>query len=177
MKKEMDMTQLVDVFNDYTSTVFYVHNKIEKVWDRPGAVKKIPLMELYEVANTRGGRVLFQENMLLVKDSEIREFIGLEPLSKYTPTLEEIADLLQNKPIEELEEILQYCSDRTLEKVVESAISLPIHSLTKGSLIHEYSGINVVQAIEDRKEAAVTTSADQKTDTDTPPKRRKKVVE
>ena len=179
MKK--DLNQLVDVFNDYTSTVFYKHNNIYRSWDRPGAVKKIPLHELYEVANTKGGRILFYENMLLVKDSKAREYIGLEPLNEFNPISEEIKEIVKNGTQEQLEKILKYCSDTTLEKLIKIAIDLPIQSVSKASLIQDYSGTDILGIIQEKKEMAKESSSQAKQEEVAPetnkPIRRKKVID
>lgn len=176
-ERKNDVNRLIDVFNDYTSTVFYQHNNIERSWDLPGGSKKIPLQEVYEVANTRGGRKLFHENMLLVKDSNAREYIGLKQLDKYNPTLDEIRELLKEEGNERLKEVLQYCSEITLEKIVKTAIDMPVASVSKGGLIHEYSGTAVLQVIEENraKKAESGESTKEASDTDKPQRRERKV--
>lgn len=169
--KRIDQTNekmLVEVFNDFNSSVGYTTDKINRSW-AIGATKKVTLEELFDVMNSPGGRTILQENMLLIKDASVREVLGLEPLTAMDPSTEKIKELLSSGSNKELEEVLQYCTQTTLEKIVQQAISLPVKDMTKGDLIKDYTGRDIVAIVRDRSEDEVPT---EETEENAPKRRR-----
>lgn len=141
---------MIEVFNNQQSgSIGYTVDKVSRVWQFPGSMKKIRMEELYDAWNLRGGRILFTSGALLIKDSEAREALGLEPLDKYVLTNEETIELLKNKESSELEDVLQYCSNFVLEKIVEAAVTIPISDMGKANLIKKYSGIDIIKLIQE----------------------------
>ena len=179
--KELNEKTLIEVFNDNTCNTGYVlQNGKTRVWERDPnfiTMKKVPLGELEEAMSSRGARQLLMDNKLLIKDSQVREHLDLPVLDKYNPTLEEIKEILKEESSERLEEVLQYCNDSTLDKVVEVSIEMPIRNLTKAELISQYSGTNILDAIklgqEDEAESKKENTK-KESPTDEKPRRRKK---
>lgn len=163
----------VEVFNDFHSSVSYKLDRIERTWDLK-EVKKIKVSELYEAVNKKGGRFLFEQNILLIKDSAIRDVLGLQPLDKYSLSQDKIATLLKDAPLKELEDVLMYCSETTLSKVVQKAIDLPISDMTKANLIQSYSGMDIISIIKEREDTEIDKSTTE--DGDETPVRRKRVI-
>lgn len=144
-RTEYDDNSLVVVTNDYTATLIYKTDRISRVFDK-GTFKKVTLGELYEAVNTGPGRVLMERNMLLIKDEEVRERLGLPPLNpNYDLTLKQIEDLIDSEPKEKLEDVLQHCSDATLHKIVDVAISMPVENVSKANLIQAYTGKDIIE--------------------------------
>lgn len=171
---------IVEVFNDHHSSVGYKLDRITRSFDI-GTAKKIKMDELYELVNTKGGKFLLEENMLLIKDSSVREALGIKPLTKYSPSTKEIQEMLVNGKIQVLEELLQYCSDTTLEKIVRKAIDLPLENMAKARLIKSYSGIDVISIMqeqaEDKPEESATRAPISEGEEEGPVRRRRVVKE
>jgi len=178
--KELNEKTLIEVFNDNTCNTGYVlQDGKTRIWERSPnfiAMKKVPLGELEEAMNSKGARSLFMDNRLLIKDNQVREHLDLPVLDKYNPTLEEIKEILKEESSERLEEVLQYCTDSTLNKIVQISIEMPIRNLTKAELISQYSGTNILDAIrlEQEDEAESKTETKKESSTDEKPRRRKK---
>ena len=149
---------IVVVTNDYDSTVGYTTEKVTRVWE-PNSFKKVSVAELQDVMNTRGGRYLFEEHLLLLKETEVRHYLGLEPIGQYDLEQKDIVKLLENSNLADFEDVLQYCGDMTLEKIVSAAIALPLADLNKTNLLKSYSGINIVEAIQETLESNVKPAA------------------
>ena len=151
MERVLQITDetLVEVINDYNSSVGYNVGRNTRTWDK-GTSKKIKMGELYEVVNTKGGKFILEQGMLLVKDSIVRESLGLPPLDKYSPDLKQLEDILLIAPDAELEELLQYCSDTTIEKIVNKSLELPVQSMSKAKLIHVYSGSDIISMLKEQ---------------------------
>ena len=143
---------MVEVFNDYHSSVGVKLDRVSRKWD-VGTAKKIRMDELYETVNMKGGRFLLEENILLIKDPAVRETLNLPELSEYNPDLKEIEKILTKDSNKRLEEILSYCSDTTLEKIVQKAIQLPISDMSKARLIKAYSGKDIIMIINEKEDA------------------------
>lgn len=172
---EINDNLVVEVFNDYKNSVGYKLDRVSRTWG-PNTVKKIKIDELYELVNIKGGRFLLDENMLLIKDSKVREILNLKPLDQYNPDLEKIENLLKESSNADLEEVLQYCSETTLEKIVQKCIDIPIENLTKAKMVHSYSGTDVISIIKEREDESGHVEKIE-SDGTTTPIRRRKIVE
>lgn len=165
---------LVEVSNDYNSSVGYNVGRNTRTWDK-GTSKKIKMGELYEVVNTKGGRFILEEGMLLVKDSLVRENLGLQPLDKYSPDLSALEEILLVAPDAELEDLLQYCSDTTIEKIVDKSLELPIQSMSKAKLIYVYSGSDIISMLKEQDSDKTESPKTSATEGEAP--RRRKVIQ
>ena len=170
--KKFTNDMLIEVINTSSGSVGYVPemSTVSKKWERQGAVKKVKLGELRDVVGTVGGYVLFSENLLLIKDAEVREELGLPELDEYVFTESEIKELLKNKSVDDLEEVVQNCTDDMLDTITTTAIKEEVSDLNKLQLIEDYTGINVVEAIKEHQEEnpkAKTTKRTAKTATAT----------
>ena len=154
----MEMNKMVTLYNDYPSSVGYTTERgVSKIFPI-GSSKRISVEELLEVVNSIGGRTLLVDNILLVKESDVREFLGLSPLDEYNPDSNKIKELFQTVTNDEFEEILQYCSNTTLEKIVTLAVNTSLGDLTKIGLIKKYSGKDISEIIKENMEADKTTA-------------------
>ena len=148
----MDMKKMVTLYNDYPSSVGYTTERgVSKIFPI-GTSKRVSVEELLEVVNSIGGRTLLVSNILLVKDSDVREFLGLNPLDKYNPDSAKIKELFKTATQDEFEGILQYCSNTTLEKIVMLAVDTSLGDLTKIGLIKKYSGKDISEIIKENME-------------------------
>lgn len=145
---------MVEVINTSSGSVGYVPemSTVSKKWERQGATKKVKLGELRDVVGTAGGYVLFEENILLIRDPEVREELGLPELDDYVLTDKEIKKLLKEKSLDDLEEVVQNCTDDMLDTITNTAINEEISDLNKLQLIEDYTGVDVVEAIKEHQE-------------------------
>ena len=173
---EINDETIVEVYNDYHSSVSYKLDRITRSWDI-GTVKKIKVAELYEAVNMKGGRYLFEQNILLIKESAVREALGLKVLDKYDISQKEIVELLQSGDRETLEDLLAYCSETTLSKIVQKAIDMPLSDMNKANLIKAYSGIDIVAVIKEKEESETPKSDVTPSDGEAPARRRRVVKE
>lgn len=166
--KKFTNDMMIEVINTSSGSVGYIPDMstVSRKWERQGTVKKVKLGELRDVIGTVGGYVLFSENLLLIRDEEVREELGLPELDEYTFTEKEIKDLLKNKSIDELEEVVQNCTDDMLDTITSTAIQEEVSDLNKLRIIEDYTGVNVVEAIKTHQEenpTAKTTKRSPKT--------------
>ena len=142
---------LVEISNDSFSIVGYNTDKIKR--DFPvGAKRQISLDEIEDVMNVPGGEVLFKENLLLIKDGKVREHLGLPALDEFNLTREQIRTLLATGDEGKLEEVLQFCTDPVLNKIVQESLDMKITSFAIAGLIKAYSGTDVLQIIKEKME-------------------------
>lgn len=163
MDRKIDDNTLVEVWNNHRSSIGYTTDKGSTVWHTPGLMKKIRMDELYDAFNVMGGRKLFAQGALLIKDNDIREKLGLAELDKYILDKEGMEELLNNGNLEEIEEFLQYCSDMLLETFTQAAINLPIKDMNVARLITKYSATDVLSVIDERAADKETSVAVQPT--------------
>lgn len=176
MAIELTRNTEVEVFNDGYGVVGYSTDRVRKDFPKD-SMKRITLEELEDVMNTLGGRQLFEQGQLLVKDEKVREYFDLAPLGTYNLDKERIKQLLESKDLAKLEEVLKYCSNEVLDKIVREAIEIRINSIPQAGLIRSYSGVDVAAFIE---ESTPTTQTRTKTDEPTSarvPQARNKIVE
>lgn len=165
VKKITAKTQ-VKIFNNSTGSVSYLVDNITRRFDKPNSLKDVTFKELQDLFNTAGGRELFSEDILLIKDNTIREELSLHPMDKYVLDEEGIKTLLVGSD-EELEDVLQNCTDLILEKITQVAVKLPLNDLGKVNLIKDYTGLDIYSVIEEEK----TDKAETKNATSGKPKR------
>lgn len=168
--KKITNDTMVEVINTSSGSVGYVPemSTVSKKWERQGTVKKVKLGELRDVIGTVGGYVLFSENLLLIRDESIREELGLPELDRYTFTEKEVKELLQSKSLDELEDVVQNCTDDMLDTITTTAIKEEVSDLNKLRMIEDYTGVNVVEAIKSHQEENPTVKTTKRTSKATP---------
>lgn len=152
-EKRMELTEstLVEVISDYNGIVVLGGEKENRIFD-PYTRKKLTLEFLKGAVFGRGSRKVFENNLLIIRDERVREELDLPPRKEFDLYSEEIKALLKTKDLEKLEEVLQYCSNKTLEKIVDVAINLPITDVVVGNLIRAYSGKDVLSFAQEKLE-------------------------
>jgi hypothetical protein len=143
---------MVEVTNNSTGSVSYYSefSRTLRKWDKPSTTKKISLEELRELVGSSGGYELL-ENFLLIKNMEVREELGLSVNKEYMLDEKEIKVLLK-KSVEVLENTLENTSDAIKDKIAQSAIDTKLSDLNKLELIKEHTGVDVLFAIQEKKE-------------------------
>jgi hypothetical protein len=175
--------ELVEIFNDTVGSVGYTIGERDTIFD-PKTSKKIPMKDLYDVVNTRGGRVLFEDRLLVCRNNKVNEHFGIPIMDKYNPDTQGIIEVFKTGTAAQLEEILQYCSDGVMAKIVETAVNLPLDNLTLAQLIEEYSGRKIMGAIKEYQDEKLSKISlgekpqivNKTLDPSNPPRRTKQVV-
>jgi hypothetical protein len=159
---ELQDNLMVEVTNNSTGSVSYYSefSRTLRKWDKPNSTKKISLEELRELVGSSGGYELL-ENFLLIKNMEVREDLGLPVNKEYMLDEKEIKAVLK-KSVDVLETTLENTSDSIKEKIAQSAIDTKLSDLDKLEIIKEYSGVDVLTAIQEKKEEEKQEKADKK---------------
>ncbi len=152
-KRVINSNTLVEVFNNDSGKVSYYSefSRVKRNWDKTDSSKKIPFEELRDQMNTTGGSKLFEDDILLIKDIDIRKELSLKPLHKYLESDSGIKELLIGD-INHLEEALIEMSQNIKEKVAHKCIELKIKDIDVLDLIKKYSGLDVLTSIQESKE-------------------------
>jgi len=150
---------MVKIINNTTGSVSIVSTIATLSWAAPAStsavsmnVRTISLEKLQELFSEPGVRTLFTRNSLLVRESNVREELGLDPLDEYDLDGPSIVNLLESKDLAKLKEVLEYCSDTVLSMIVDIAKNLNISDLLTLTLIKEFSGIDLYEFMKDEAE-------------------------
>jgi hypothetical protein len=159
---ELKDNMMVEVTNNSTGSVSYYSEfaRMHRKWDKPSTKKKIALEELRELVSSSGGYELL-ENYLLIKDMDVREELGLPVNKEYLLDEKEIKALLK-KSVDALETTLENTSEAIKEKIAQAAIDTKLSDLDKLEVIKEHSGVDVLFAIQEKKEEEKQEKADKK---------------
>lgn len=156
-------TDLIEVINNSSGSVSLASDKLSIVWAYPDTVKKIEFGKLEDALNSRGVPILFESGALFIADNEAREALGLDPKTEQELTTKEIENVLRNGSLEDLEDILQLAPEEVFQKIVSISIAMPLNDLAKGTLIKQYTGVDVVELSRDEVIEANSKKAAQNT--------------
>lgn len=140
----------VEVWNNSMGRVSFILDEKKYLWDKSGGKKIVALEVLKELVNITGGYTLLNEE-LLIKDTSIREELGLPVSQGQMLDGKGITELL-SKSSGEIEAVLSDSNSAVLEKVAAEAIKLKISDLDKMDVIEKYSGVDVLTAVKELKE-------------------------
>jgi hypothetical protein len=159
---ELQDNMMVEVINNSTGSVSYFSelSRIHRKWDKPESKKKVSLEELRELVSASGGYELL-ENFLLIKDIDVREELGLPVNKEYMLDDKEIKALLK-KSVDTIEATLENTSESIREKIAQAAIDTKLSDLEKLDVIKEHSGVDVLFAIQEKKEDEKQEKTDKK---------------
>lgn len=165
-KSNITDKSLIQVWNNSRGDVGYTVNngnfQVRRTWVLPGSMQEVEFRELKSAMNEAGVRELFEtfnkdlrkyeDGELLIKNDLAREKLDLQPLGKYTFDKEQIADLLNNKSLKYLEEVLENCPNSTLDNIVQESINISLSDINKINLIKSYSGKDILTTIQSKNE-------------------------
>lgn len=131
-----------------------------RVWERKGAVKKVPFKILQEVIYDSGVEYLFKEGMLQILDKGVAVRLGLVEDEKEEELLS-LTDaqrkrLLTTAPVTEFDATLAKLSKEQIEELADTAIDLEVTDLKRLDLLKKYTDKNIMRAVmlnRDNKEA------------------------
>jgi len=152
--------EYVEIFNNSTGSVSLISDKSRVNFPAPSrrvpkVSKKIKIDEIVDIYNTAGVASVFEQEILIIKDAEIRELLGMEPLGEFTKTYEELQSFLIDSSPKELESFILYCSNQALDNLFELAKTLPNKDLQKNEILRGYTGkdaYKMYQELEEEKQ-------------------------
>lgn len=147
----------VEIFNNTTGTVSIRTDRTRLVFSAPNrniptVFKKIAREDLMDIYNAPGVAKMFEQEVLLIKDTEARELLGFEAIGKYTKTMEELEKFLKNSDLSDFEDFIMYCSDQSLENLFDLAKTIPNENLAKNDILRKYTGKDAYKMYQEMKE-------------------------
>jgi hypothetical protein len=133
----------IRITNDCAYRVGYVLPGFVPKTLEPFTTIEIDSKELLALASSSGGRVLLEEKMLLLDNTELYQEFGIYP-NEDDYTTDEIIELVVPSNIQELDDILSYCSDSTLDKIITHVIAS----------VDDY---NIIQLVQNRTKKDITS--------------------
>lgn len=144
----VEETTVVPVRNIVNHTVSYIVEdlNVTRRFD-PFETKEISIRELRALNYKRGGRVLLRD-YLSVKNDDFRREIGIpEDAIEYDYRQADIDEILLEKPVEVLEDTLEFGPQGIKELVQSRAVELQIPDMSKRQIIYEFTGVDVNKQI------------------------------
>ena len=132
----------IKIINDCAYKVGYVVPGFVPKTLEPYTTIEIDSKELLALASMAGGRALLEEKMLLLENEELYQQFGIYP-NEDDCTTDEIIELVVPTRINELDDILSYCSDSTLDKIITHVIAS----------VDDY---NIIQLVQNRTKKDIT---------------------
>lgn len=165
----------VKVIKNMVGGFSYDYRNINKLWRDSEEHKKLEVRELNEIMATNGGRKMFENDELLIVESNFREHFGLEPLSEYVLTYEKIKEIYTTNDIELLEEKIKYCTDNEMEIFLDVAKDIKLDNRNAIKILEDYNGVDLQYLVELSKiEPKKTTEVKETTKTRKPRELKKK---
>lgn len=123
---------------------------LKRIWERKNAVKPVDFEILQQAFYDEGVEYLFKEGMLYVTDEKIRVELGLEDEENKIIILDDNMKkrYLTVLPINELKEKLKELTKEQILELADYAINNEIVNMEVRDLLKEYTGIDIIRAIE-----------------------------
>ena len=122
----------------------------KRIWERKNAVKPVDFEILQQAFYDEGVEYLFKEGMLYIVDEKIRIELGLEDKENKIVILDDNMKkrYLTVLPINDLKEKLKELTKEQILELADYAISNEIVNMEVRDLLKEYTGIDIIRAIE-----------------------------
>ncbi len=125
-------------------------SRLRRYWHKPGITKMIPMDELYDLLSSEGGEILLTQH-LLIKDTKVREELGLSVAEEHMMSDEEMKELLE-KGITVIRETVPKMYPEAIKRLAQVAVEMKIDNMSKLNYLKEKSGLNVFTMIEHAKD-------------------------
>ena len=148
----MESNTKINVRNRSNSVVVY---NVEDLRVRrefmPGAVKQVPLEEIYALSQQPGGAEIIANYLFIENPAAVEEMsMNVEP--EYYLDDKGVIDLLNNGSVDALLDCLDFAPAGVLDLVQKYAISLPLTDTRKIAAIKEKTGFDVALALKHKAE-------------------------
>lgn len=123
---------------------------LKRIWERKDAVKPVDFEILQQAFYDEGVEYLFKEGMLYITDEKIRVELGLEDEENKIIILDDNMKkrYLTVLPVNELKEKLKELTKEQILELADYAINNEIVNMEVRDLLKEYTGIDIIRAIE-----------------------------
>ena len=131
--------------------------RLNRIWEKKGAVKAIPFNQLEEALYNPGVEALFREGILGIEDLEIKKKLGLEPEDAEQPVNIIILDDTQRKrylkvlPLHEFKEKIKTLPIEQIRELAQFAIDNDIVDFDKAEIIKKITGTDIIGTIQMNK--------------------------
>ena len=131
--------------------------RLNRIWEKKGAVKTIPFDQLEEALYHPGVEALFRNGALGIEDLEIKKKLGLEPEDVKEPVNIIILDDTQRKrylrvmPLHEFKEKIKELPMEQIKELAQFAIANEIVDFDKCEILKKITGTDVIGTIQMNK--------------------------
>ena len=119
----------------------------------PGAVKQVPLEEIYALSQQPGGGEIIA-NYLFIENPAAVEEMSMKVEPEYYLDDKGVIDLLKNGSVDALLDCLDFAPAGVLDLVQKYALELPLTDTRKIKAIKEKTGFDVALALKHKEELA-----------------------
>lgn len=147
----------IRVYNRSNSIVFYQdednnkHRSWEPTSNGKESYKDLDFEEIERMVNTRGGRVLF-EQYLLIKEPEICSRLDLDCPDEYFYDTNKVIQILENGSENDLINMLDNAPDGVKDLIKQAAIEIKLDSSRKRQIIKDKLNFDINFAIDSEVE-------------------------
>ena len=155
----MNSDTKVNVRNRSNSVVVYNVDELRVRREfMPGAVKQVPLEEIYALSQQPGGAEIIANYLYIENPAAVEEMsMNVEP--EYYLDDKGVIDLLKNGSVDALLDCLDYAPAGVLDLVQKYALELPLTDTRKIKAIKEKTGFDVALALKHKEELAAEEAA------------------
>lgn len=128
--------------------------RLNRVWEKKGAIKVIPFEQLEEALYNPGVEALFREGILGIDDLEVKKKLGLEPEDVTEPVNIIVLNDNQRKryltvmPTVEFKSKLQELPLEQVRELAQYAIENEIANFDKAEIIKKMIGTDIIGSIQ-----------------------------
>ena len=148
----MDNTTKINVRNRSNSVVVYNVDDLRVRREfMPGAVKQVPLEEIYALSQQPGGAEIIANYLFIENPAAVKEMsMNVEP--EYYLDDKGVIDLLKNGSVDALLDCLDFAPAGVLDLVQKYSIDLPLTDTRKIKVIKDKTGFDVALALKHKAE-------------------------
>ena len=131
--------------------------RLNRIWEKKGAIKTIPFDQLEEALYHPGVEALFRNGALGIEDLEVKKRLGLEPDDTEEPVNIIILDDAQRKrylrvmPLHEFKEKVKELPMEQIRELAQFAIEKEIVDFDKCEILKKITGTDVIGTIQMNK--------------------------
>lgn len=131
--------------------------RLNRIWEKKGAVKTIPFDQLEEALYNPGVEALFRNGALGIENLEIKKKLGLEPEDAKEPVNIIILDDTQRRrylrvmPLHEFKEKIKELPMEQIKELAQFAIANELVDFDKCEILKKITGTDVIGTIQMNK--------------------------
>lgn len=150
MEKKVKVTNLVSSI----VAINLPEIRLQRTWEKKGAVKIIPFEQLEEAIYDPGTEAMFRDGVLGIDDMEVKIALGLEEEGTTEPTKLITLNDAQRKryltvmPLDEFKVKVKELSDEQIEELAYYAIENEITNYDKSEILKKLTGKDVIKTVE-----------------------------